>query len=373
MVSFNNFLEGAAAQVLNAGLRKVAGNLPGFNQSVNSSNSSDFEPITRNTVNRSSKVFRFPLDVEAEPGLGNQGHYMMFEILQKDHARLQFGGKGRAYNKVQNVSPTLDNIHHPQNLFPGISNPVFRKEAIRNYKTESVFVDRAPRTKIDTHIAMYMPESVTTGYSTQYTDTEIGFITSAGIDAYEKFAQGNIRGGLEEIGARNQDLARALNAMMLTTAGALPGLAGLKAAAEMRSGVVLSDRMELAFKGIDKRTFQYDFKMVPKSEDEAREIKEIVNMFKVNMLPEYAGNDVHGRSLIIPNTFNIKYMYAGQENSFLHKIGECACTSMNVTYGGERYKTHAAVDGGAPPIQTNLSLTFTELDLVTREQALAGM
>ena len=142
---------------------------------------------------------------------------MMFEILQKDHARLQFGGKGRAYNKVQNVSPTLDNIHHPQNLFPGISNPVFRKEAIRNYKTESVFVDRAPRTKIDTHIAMYMPESVTTGYSTQYTDTEIGFITSAGIDAYEKFAQGNIRGGLEEIGARNQDLARALNAMMLTT------------------------------------------------------------------------------------------------------------------------------------------------------------
>ena len=36
------------------------------------------------------------------------------------------------------------------------------------------------------------------------------------------------------------------------------------------------------------------------------------------------GNDVHGRSLIIPNTFNIKYMYIGQENSFLHKIGECA-------------------------------------------------
>ena len=103
------------------------------------------------------------------------------------------------------------------------------------------------------------------------------------------------------------------------------------------------------------------------------DLKEIVNMFKVNMLPEYAGNDVHGRSLIIPNTFNIKYMYAGQENSFLHKIGECACTSMNVTYGGERYKTHAAVDGGAPPIQTNLSLTFTEQEFQTKTTIQRGM
>ena len=33
---------------------------------------------------------------------------------------------------------------------------------------------------------------------------------SAAIDAYEKFAQGNMRGGLEEIGRRDRDLAAAL-------------------------------------------------------------------------------------------------------------------------------------------------------------------
>ena len=159
---------------------------------------------------------------------------------------------------------------------------------------------------------------------------------------------------------------------MLNTAGALPGLSGLKAAAEMRSGVVLSDRMELAFKGIDKRTFQYEFKMVPKSENEALEIKEIINLFKINMLPEFAGNDVHGRSLIVPNTFRIKYMYAGSENHFLHKISDCVLESMNVSYGGDRYKTHSSTDGGAPPIQTTMSLTFKELDLITRERVLEG-
>ena len=159
---------------------------------------------------------------------------------------------------------------------------------------------------------------------------------------------------------------------MLNTVGGLPGFSGLKAGAEMRSGVVLSDRMELAFKGIDKRSFQYDFKMVPKSEEEAKEIKEIVNMFKVNMLPEFAGNDTHGRSLIVPNFFEITYMYNSNRNDFLHKIGRCVLESMNVTYGGDRYKTHAAVDGGAPPIQTTMSLTFKEIDLVTREKVLEG-
>ena len=49
--------------------------------------------------------------------------------------------------------------------------------------------------------------------------------------------------------------------------GNVPGLGGLREAAEMRKGVIYADRFELAFKGIDKRTFQYEFKMIPRSKD----------------------------------------------------------------------------------------------------------
>ena len=45
---------------------------------------------------------------------------------------------------------------------------------------------------------------------------------------------------------------------------------------------------------------------------------------------------------------------------------------MNVSYGGDRYKTHSSIDVGAPPIQTTMSLTFKELDLITRERVLEG-
>ena len=380
-MAFNNFLEGVATQIINTGLKKVAGNIPGLNISVNSSNSSDSAPI--HDVNRSTKIFQFPLDVTSDPGIGNQGHYIMFQILQQDHAKLKFGGKGSSYKRVKQQSNVFDNLDFPEQFvsknpnITGMSPGRMRSQfgsirAAEDYNTKRVEMERAPTTRLDTAITMYMPESVTTGYSTQYTDTEIGYLTGASLDAYEKFAQGSIKGGLEEIGNRSTDLAAAINGLMLNTVGGLPGFSGLKAGAEMRSGVVLSDRMELAFKGIDKRSFQYDFKMVPKSEEEAKEIKEIVNMFKINMLPEFSGNDTHGRSLIVPNFFEITYMYNSNRNDFLHKIGRCVLESMNVTYGGDRYKTHAAVDGGAPPIQTTMSLTFKELDLVTREKVLEG-
>ena len=357
--------------------RKVAGNIPHFMHTprYGETNTSDTLPLAPKP---NVQHLTFPLDVMSDPGLGNQGHYMMFFINQQVHAKLQFGGKNNSGRQrgVTSQSKINDNLDHPsENIFSGYEGERSKiaSTAINDYNRALVGIRRAPTTKLNTAIVMYMPASVTTGYSAQYTDTEIGFVSRGAINAYEKFSQGKMKAGLDEIGNLDQDLAKALTSMMLNTAGALPGLQGLKAAAEMRSGVVMSDRMELAFQGIDKRSFQYEFKMSPKSEDEAKEIRDIINAFKVNMLPEYEGSDQHGRALIVPNTFEIEYHYNGAQNNFLHKISTCVLESMNVSYGGDKYKTHAGIDGdGAPPINTTLTLVFKELELVTREAALKG-
>ena len=355
--------------------RKVNGNIPSFMHTprYGETNTSDTLPLAPKP---NVQQLTFPLDVMSDPGLGNQGHYMMFFINQQDHAKLQFGGKNNSVNGVpKKVNKELDNLDDPRvdEIFKNISDPSQIAAAQNAADRLSVGMRRAPTTKLNTAIVMYMPASVTTGYSAQYTDTEIGFVSRGAINAYEKFSQGKMKAGLDEIGNLDQDLAKALTSMMLNTAGALPGLQGLKAAAEMRSGVVMSDRMELAFQGIDKRSFQYEFKMSPKSEDEAKEIRDIINAFKFNMLPEYEGSDQHGRALIVPNTFEIEYHYNGAQNNFLHKISTCVLESMNVSYGGDKYKTHAGIDGdGAPPINTTLTLVFKELELITREAALKG-
>ena len=143
----------------------------------------------------------------------------------------------------------------------------------------------------------------------------------------------------------------------------------MREAAEARAGVVISDRMELAFKGTAKRVFSYTFKMIPKSNREALAIRNIVKAFKFNMLPEFKDSNITGRRLTVPNTFDISYMYVGKQNEYLHKIGTCVLENMNVQYGGDRYTAYEPDGSGSPPQQrTSLSLNFTELEIMYRNR-----
>ena len=78
--------------------------------------------------------------------------------------------------------------------------------------------------------------------------------------------------------------------------------------------------------------------------------------------------------MIVPNTCDISYMYNGSENEFLHKISTCVLENMDVKYGGASgsYETFTGSDGGAPVVETTISLSFKELETITRERALEG-
>ena len=90
------------------------------------------------------------------------------------------------------------------------------------------------------------------------------------------------------------------------------------------------------------------------------------------MLPEFADGNRAGRSMTVPNTFDIQYMYQNAENNYLHKISTCYLSSMDVSYGGSRYKTFDGNADGAPPVETSISLNFKEIELITRERAAEG-
>jgi len=372
MSFINDFVQGLATQVINTGLRRVAGNLPGMNTTTTRSNNSDMLPLA---PSGNVQNYTFPLDVMADPGMGNQGHYMMFYINEQQNARLKFGGKNNS-NKPANVVTTLQNLDH----FEGMTEKRFTERGAgslyQSHKDRlSVGVDRAPTRRLKTAISMYMPTSVSAGYSSQYTDTEIGIGAAAVLDSgfYDQLTSGQLGGAFDAISNFLPDIAKSIELKALGAAGMIPGFQGIRELSEMRSGVIVAERMELAFKGIDKRTFQYEFKMSPKSQEEAKEIRSIINAFKLNMLPEFEGSDQHGRSLIVPNTFDIEYMWNGAQNNFLHKISTCVLSDMSVSYGGDKFKTHAGINGdGAPPIDTTLSLTFKEMELITREKASEG-
>ena len=76
-------------------------------------------------------------------------------------------------------------------------------------------------------------------------------------------------------------------------------------------------------------------------------------------------------NLGVPNEFNIDYMYKGQQNNFMNRIGNCVLSDMDVTYGGDKFAafrlTQNEFGNGAPPTETTVTLTFRELDILTRD------
>ena len=111
-------------------------------------------------------------------------------------------------------------------------------------------------------------------------------------------------------------------------------------------------------------------------------------MFKYHALPEFAGGYVQqsdqaskpggekmikaqtGRSMTIPDTFDIEYMYQSKANNFLNKISTCFCTNVSVQYGGDRFVAYIQTKGifgaGNPPQRTTLTLAFKEMQLLDR-------
>ena len=82
------------------------------------------------------------------------------------------------------------------------------------------------------------------------------------------------------------------------------------------------------------------------------------------MLPEIPDGQDFGRALRAPSTYMINYAHEKQ----LHKIGECVLESVDVKYGGERPQFYH----DNRPTETELTLQFKELEIMTKDKIKAG-
>ena len=397
-----------AVGLLGKNLRRVAGNVGAvIRGDIGGPDSSTSAPINR--TKQSTKMLSFPIDVGADPGIGNNGHYVMFFINEQQDLKLSFGDETEKPEGAMNMAKALQQKGIPavqkmfdsklgsfvqkaipnllsNNILSGFTdiignlktdvtgrikhNPIIQNTRIED-KNASIGIERPRTTRLDTAISMYMPASVSVSYGADYVDTPIGVGTSelnkaGNVDLQSDAGRETIKSGLKNVGA-------AVKREGIDSLGKLDGLSGIREVAEMRDGVIFADRMELAFKGIGKRQFSFDFKMMPRSQAEADEIRDIIYAFKFNMMPEYVGT-TKGNQMKIPNTFDIQYMYQNAENNYLNKISTCFLKDMSVTYGGDRYKTfdQSSPDAGAPPIETTIKLEFREIEMISRERIAEG-
>lgn len=272
------------------------------------------------------------------------------------------------------------------------------EKAAETNEGTTLAVKRGGNTKLASVVSMYIPAQFDNNTQARYQDTDISsFMTqlarSGASNLNEAFA-GKAKGSnlMSMLGGAEAATLEAFERQF-------PGF--LEAAEMMRGGNIRTDRMELAFKGMQKRKFGFDFKFIPKSETEAQQAYDIIKTFRLYMAPRLTGDPVEiqqddkgnfsakqsgegqnikGASKIYfeqPAFFEVKYMIGTIKNQFPIEFGRCVLESVNVKYGGDRSQFHKVMDlgagkKGAPPGEITMSLQFSELETIYSERVKQG-
>ena len=222
---------------------------------------------------------------------------------------------------------------------------------------ENATATRAQK-RLKTAIAMHVPNQMQVRYGMQWSEEETLLLS-----------------GILGVG---NEIASALSGQ--SNSNLMGEATGLAAAVALRSGpnaaansaltgLAVNPKKEQTFKGINFREFSMDYQFFPRSREEADNVREIIYQFKYHMHPEF--KDTSSFLYVYPSEFDIAYFSGGSENKSLHKHTSCVLTDMTINYTPNgNFATFD--DSTGMPVQINLTLSFRELALLTKEKIEGG-
>ena len=209
--------------------------------------------------------------------------------------------------------------------------------------------------RISDAIALYVDGPPSIKYSMNYANKELG--TLLGVLSGSVFDGQNLVGGSAEA-------VSAMGATLAKLPGAFGG-ADVASALSVSSGTALNPFRETVFESVDFRSFAFKYKFFPKNKKESDDVYDIIKAFKFHMHPEMSEGKLF---FIYPSEFDITYYFGSEETNYFHKFTTCVLESMDVSYGGEQFSSFK--DGA--PTEINMSLTFRELEILTKNMVQEG-
>ena len=298
------------------------------------------------------------------------------EVIGYDHREKKNITAGTYYNEVKDVKGEHKGEVEYYRKRAGAPSVSQFEDGSRNRNNRGGIAGKAPTTtRISDSVAIYLPPNVQDSLGATYNDTEtgmLGFAAAAGLDFsnavgakdYEAAANALVGGAA---GVLTEGAKKAGAALAETLAGA-EGAAGM---VNRVFGQADNPYVEVLFQAMEVRTFTYNFTFAPRSEEETKDVQEIIQLFRFHMVPELQGGQ--SRFLTLPSEFDIHYMYIGKdgtntENEYYNKIATCVCTNVTVDYTPG--KVSSFTDGA--PTQITMALTFKETETLTKDKVNAG-
>ena len=232
---------------------------------------------------------------------------------------------------------------------------------------QNLVAPRPPMATTKQFIKLYLPAQINVSQKTNFGEPELGAMVAAGAAAL-KNAQGDdgvLGGGLKALKETfDTSSIKAISTRIGANIAETAGATGATALADIATGRSVNNRTEMMFEGVDRRSFSFSFRLIPHNSSEADTIQQIVKSFRFHMLPHLPEGNSFGRVLVSPSTFIIKYAHENE----LHKISECFLESVDVKYGGERPQFYR----DNRPTETEITLQFKEMEVMTKERVEAG-
>ena len=296
--------------------------------------------------NNSSKFFVYPLDIK------DQEHYILFDIIERTGDREKDTGTSNEVSNYQ-ITKRADNLNkvvYGANRFFGEGTT----SGIGGIPT-----GKGSARTVRNSIAIYMPQTLKFNLAAEYGAADIGGALGAFVKVKDAINAGEWGG--PDMGAIAQQAGKLATGMSSFFTGGLGD--GIGAAIQRRTGIAPAAMSEMIFNGIDYRTFSFTFKFTPRSKKESDVVNNMLHAIKEAMLPERYGTGSIA-AYKVPHEFTIRFMRGTQINPFIDQIGLCACTGVEIDYGGDKFSTHPSGD----PVSIDATVTFRELELMERSR-----
>lgn len=290
---------------------------------------------------------QYPLTLDSSPEYGK--NKVVFFINVSGNGKLSTGN-----NSSDDYRTVVQDL--PENAYYKASGDKI-KGLLRDLPgsdSEMGKIVTAPMKRLMAAITLYVPNMLSNSYSVSWQEEDLS--TGAILD--------DIAGMISNpLGTSTGSSANSQSGI------GLAATVGLKKTIDSLSYVQKATRVtagnakaEQLFKGVDFRTFSYDYDFSPRSEAEAEAVLSIIRMFRHHMLPEYA--DKGSYMFIYPSEFEIKYFKEDKENTYLEKQMTAVLTNCNVNYTPNgQFNTFP----NGMPTQIRLQLQFKELGLATKQ------
>lgn len=296
------------------------------------------------------------------------GHYIIFDVLEKDTATSAFAQSAMAGSAKVARSLGRDNIAQRTSRVTTIKNRKGGTEDRVVQPSSGISAGLAGNrtVRVSKTIVLYTPPGLKTSYGAVHEGVETGIIGNLlGLQG------GGAIKSTAELAGRLKDAAATLGTEIVSGAlSIIPGMGDLKGALTKVTGKATNPNTEMVFKSVPMRSFDFVFEFAPKNKKELENMQKIIEIFKYHMHPAI---EPYGNDFIVPEEFQITYMYLEYRNQYIPRVSRCVLTNLELQHGDDaNFSTFAGDDKGAAPIYTKMSLKFSETEIMTKTTIVKG-